>query len=128
MPPCPDQVRTDRTARFAHTASMALAATLAACGMPDVHVEAGRAQVEAGDVMTFRIEARAQELDRVLLEYGDGLVDTALARGARRITGRFLHTYQLPGRYEVRAVATQASGLAASSALRIRVLPRDPRR
>lgn len=70
----------------------------------------------------FRLQARGRQLLGVILDYGDGRVDSIQAFGAQTISHGETHTYEAVGSYTVRAVVEEAGGALARDSLLVTVV------
>jgi hypothetical protein len=80
-----------------------------------------QAEVSEGTAHVFRVEARGQQLLGLILDYGDGQVDSVATAGAQSATHVEVHQFGAPGTYRVRARVEDLRGLSASDSLDVRV-------
>jgi len=93
-------------------------------GPLEISVQVTQAERTLGQEHEFRLQARGRQLLGVILEYGDGRVDSIQAFGAQSITHGETHTYEAAGSYSVRAVVEEAGGAVARDSVRVTVVER----
>jgi hypothetical protein len=73
-----------------------------------VTLEANTAVAQPGDTVTFTVNATANNLFGVVIDFGDANGDQFSTGGASTARVTFKHAYTLSGTYVVRATATDA--------------------
>lgn len=94
-------------------AVLAVIALSAACsdvtfeggGPVSISLTADRASAVVGQDVTFTYDVTGELLDRVTIEYGDGVADTIVTNGAQSAHGRAVHAYDTAGSFTVLGVA-----------------------
>ena len=94
---------------------------VAACTTLDIEalptaitLSVNRTSAPVGQPFEFTYEATGTFLAGVILDYGDGAVDTIRAPGAQRMSGRPQHSFSAAGSFVVTATAVEASDSTAS--------------
>lgn len=106
-------------------------ATMLACSSTEItgareltfSLSADRSSVPVGDSVVFTFDATGASLRGVVLEYGDGAVDSVQAFGAQTAGGRRAHTYQSAGTFVVMGRAEDATAEAATDEVTVTVMP-----
>jgi len=70
-------------------------------GPVTIQLSADRTSVPAGGSVTFTFEATGTYLNGVVVDYGDGVVDSVSTLGAQTAAGSVSHSFGLPGSYTV---------------------------
>ncbi len=86
-----------------------------------ITLEVDAPSLDQGETHRFRIEAGGRSLLGVVIEYGDGQVDSIIAAGAQTATHVQDHIYAEPGPYLVRARAEDANGDVARDSVAVTV-------
>jgi hypothetical protein len=114
-------IRRKISASLVATAVLAGAALTAAAGCSRTTTDVGeplsitltvdRTSGRAGvDAFTYHYEAAGTDLLGVVLDFGDGQVDSLAAQGAARAAATRSHVYASPGTYSAHARAMEAFG------------------
>ena len=106
-----------------------VAAALAACssvttsdgGPVSVELTADATTVVAGSQLPINYAASGQYLSGVIIQYGDGLLDSIPLYGAQSASGRVQHTWDSAGSYTVRAEAIDPTQGSATHQLAVTV-------
>ena len=106
-----------------------VAAALAACsstttsdgGPVLVELSADQTTVVAGSKLPIDYTASGQYLSGVIIQYGDGLLDSIPLYGAQSASGRVQHTWDSAGTYTVRAEAIDPTQGSATDQLSVSV-------
>lgn len=96
----------------------ACALVLAACGDfsttirdTDLVLTADRTAASVGGDIDFRYEAQGRQLNRLVLDYGDGSAPDSIGlQGAVTATGARTHAYEIPGTFIVSGVLQEVLG------------------
>jgi len=91
-------------------------------GPLEISLEVTESERLLGAEHEFRLQARGRQLLGVILEYGDGRVDSIQTFGAQTITHGDTHTYEAPGSYAVRARAEEAGGAVVQDSVLVTVI------
>lgn len=70
-------------------------------GPVTITLTANKTAVPAGGSVIFTYDVKGTYLDGVVIDYGDGVADTAFTAGSQTASGTFGHAFGLPGAYTV---------------------------
>ena len=73
--------------------------------------------------VVFEFRATGASLTRVVLDYGDGAVDSVEAFGASEASGSPTHAYAAPGTYRASASAVDAQRGTTMTAVTVTIVP-----
>jgi PKD repeat protein len=118
-------------------AALALTTALLGWACSDLSVEGGGtlslvltasdSSTAVGTEIQFNYDVRGTFLNGVILDYGDASsLDSIPTSGAQSARGRFLHTYDTPGEYQVTGTVEDAQQGSLSKHLTIEVSPVTP--
>jgi hypothetical protein len=92
-------------------------------GPMSLSLKVDQADLPEGVPHVFRIEARGQQLLGLIVDYGDGQVDSIATAGAQSATHVEAYTFGAAGSYRVRARVEDLRGLTASDSVDVSVRP-----
>jgi hypothetical protein len=75
------------------------------------------------DSFRIRYEAEGRSLNRLILDYGDGVVDSLGLQGAVTATGFRFHRYQAPGQFLVSGILEELGGVSVTETVSVTVSP-----
>jgi hypothetical protein len=112
------------------TLVLAAFVTLNACGdfsttIRDTAVTLTSDKTTAPRTDSFRIryEAQGRSLNRLVIDYGDGAVDSLGLQGAVTATGFRFHRYQTSGQFIVSGTLEELGGVSVTSSVNLTVSP-----
>jgi hypothetical protein len=82
-----------------------------------------KAEAPQGTPHVFKMEAQGQQLLGLILDYGDGQVDSIPTAGAQTATHIEAYIYDKAGEYLVRARVEDQNGRSAQDSVMVSVLP-----
>jgi hypothetical protein len=106
----------------------ALLLALGACGDfsvtvrdTEVTLTPDRTSTPTGQNVRIRYEAQGRSLNRLIIDYGDGAVDSLGLQGAVTATGFRDHAFQSAGTYVVSGTLQELAGNEASATVTVNV-------
>lgn len=91
----------------------------------EVAVSASATSVTAGATVEFRIQARGEGLQLLVVSFGDGVQESIILPNAIVIEENRFHIYSQPGSFLVTATVNEGGGASAQDTVRIEVAEAD---